>query len=73
MSEGIVKKKRGRPVGENSKNRHLHVRLDRHEDERLNYICKMTGLSRSEVFKEAFKSYENLKRFQLGSGGERKK
>lgn len=66
MSEDFVKKKRGRPVGgSRPKDKHLHIRLDGDESDRLDYICRLTGKTRTEVYKDMFNMYESWKKVQL--------
>lgn len=67
MSNDIVKKrKRGRPVGkEGGKRGVFHMRMSDDMNERLASLEELTGLSKADIFREAFNIYENYKKVQL--------
>lgn len=58
---------RGRPREDGAMRGDVHVRLDQDMMARLDRLTQMTGMSRADIFREAFDGYEKLKTFQLSS------
>ena len=55
----------GRPPKENSRDKQYRVRLNNVEDEMLSFCSKETGEAKSEIFRNALRSYyENTKYFK---------
>lgn len=48
---------RGRPKKEDGRDRQYRVRLTEAEEQKLNYVCETTGLSRSDIMRHALEDY----------------
>lgn len=58
------KRKRGRPKKEGSLHNEFKMRMDDDMTMRLANLSELTGMSRADIIREAFTSYERLKMFQ---------
>lgn len=56
-------KKRGRPLKEDAKRRSVTVRVDRTDEEKLDYLIKDRGMTYTEIFKMGLKMTYNLKKY----------
>lgn len=57
-----VKRGRGRPKKENSKQRFLNVRLDEDDHETLDFIMEFTDMTKSQIVREAIRFYSKSRR-----------
>lgn len=62
-----IKRRRGRPTKDGSLHERFTMRMDDDMTRRLDYLSRMTGMSRADIFREAFDGYEKLKLFQHSS------
>lgn len=62
MNDVEMKRGRGRPKKENSKQRFLNVRLDEDDHETLDFIMEFTDMTRSQIVREAIRFYSKSKR-----------
>ena len=62
MNDVEMKRGRGRPKKENSKQRFLNVRLDEDDHETLDFIMEFTDMTKSEIVREAIRFYRKSKR-----------
>ena len=58
----MEKRKRGRPAGDIIRNRNCRVSLSNDEFEHIDSLVRITGKTKSDIFREAFKMYENYQR-----------
>lgn len=56
-------KKRGRPLKVDAKRRSVTVRVDRTDEEKLDYLVKDRGMTYTEIFKTGLKMTYNLKKY----------
>mgnify|MGYP002520591634 FL=1 len=56
-------KKRGRPVKPDAKRRSVTVRVDRTDEEKLDYLVNDRGMTYTEIFKMGLKMTYNLKKY----------
>lgn len=61
------KRRRGRPAKDGSLRERFIMRMDNDMARRLDDLSRMTGMSRADIFREAFDGYEKLKLFQHSS------
>lgn len=59
-----MKRKRGRPKSEKSMRNQFHMSMSSEMVNRLNNLSKITGMTRADIFREAFDGYEKLKLIQ---------
>ena len=57
----IEEKKRGRPITADAKRRSVTVRVDRTDEEKLDYLVRDRGMTYTEIFKMGLKMTYNLK------------
>jgi|UniRef100_UPI0035203378 hypothetical protein len=50
---------KGRPKKEDSRDRQYRVRLNSVEDQMLNYASELTGMQKSDIFRQALQDYYN--------------
>lgn len=62
MNDVEIKRGRGRPKKENSKQRFLNVRLDEDDHETLDFIMEFTDMTKSQIVREAIRFYSKSKR-----------
>ena len=62
--DGDMKRKRGRPKSEKSMRNQFHMSMSSEMVNRLNNLSKITGMTRADIFREAFDGYEKLKLIQ---------
>lgn len=58
------KRRRGRPVTEKALNDQYRLRMSNDMSRRLNDLTQITGMSKADIFREAFDMYEKIKLFQ---------
>lgn len=58
--EGETKKKRGRPAGNISRQKQYRITFSNDESDDVDYLCKITGKTKADIFREAIKIYKNL-------------
>lgn len=63
-----MSKKRGRPVTDGAKSNRCEVRMTDEELEQLEYMIDKTGLTKTEVVRNALKMYHNLVKVQHFDG-----
>ena len=56
-------KKRGRPIKADAKRRSVTVRVDRTDEEKLDYLINDRGMTYTEIFKMGLKMTYNLKKY----------
>ena len=56
-------KKRGRPLKADAKRRSVTVRVDRTDEEKLDYLINDRGMTYTEIFKMGLKMTYNLKKY----------
>lgn len=61
---GEVNKKRGRPKKKGSMQNQYRLMMSDDMADRLANLSKITGMSRANIFREAFDGYEKLKLIQ---------
>lgn len=61
---GEIKRKRGRPKTGNAMNDSYRLRMDEAMTERLDNLCRITGMTKADIFREAFDGYEKMKLIQ---------
>lgn len=61
---GEIKRKRGRPREEGSMREQFHMFMSKDMSERLNNLSRITGMSRADIFREAFDSFEKWQLIQ---------
>ena len=59
-----IKRKRGRPKKRDSMRDRFQMFLSPDMSQRLDELSKMTGMTRADIFREAFDGYEKMKRIQ---------
>ena len=62
MDDAEMKRGRGRPKKDNSKQRFLNVRLDEDDHETLDFIMEFTDMTKSQIVREAIRFYSKSKR-----------
>ena len=50
---------KGRPKKEDSRDRQYRVRLNSVEDQMLSYASELTGMQKSDIFRQALQDYYN--------------
>lgn len=58
--DGVEKRKRGRPGGEIIRNKNYRLSFSDDEYDRAENLCRLTGKTKAQIFREAFRIYENL-------------
>lgn len=61
------KRKRGRPAGEITRKRNCRVSLSDDEFDRVDRLGEVIGKTKADIFREAYKIYENLELSKLPS------
>lgn len=62
-----IKRKRGRPKKAASMRDRFQMFLSPDMSKRLDELSEMTGMTRADIFREAFDGYEKIKRIQCES------
>lgn len=65
MNRSEEKRKRGRPAGSIARGRNYRLSFSEDEYNRVDNLSKLTGRTKAEIFREAFKIYENLELSKL--------
>ena len=60
-----IKRKRGRPREEGSMQNQYRLRMDDNMSRRLDDLSRDIGKSKADIFREAFRMYENYERSKL--------
>lgn len=64
MGSNETKRKRGRPKGDSLLRYEYHMKMDATMNRRLDELVERTGMTRADIFREAFNMYANLKSYQ---------
>ena len=62
-----LKRGRGRPKKEGARSHEAKVRFNETEMQELNDLSSVTGESKSELLRKAFKMYNNFRKYQVNS------
>lgn len=54
------KRKRGRPAGSISRQKQYRLTFSDEESDDVDYLCRITGKTKADIFREAIKMYKNL-------------
>ena len=60
----VLTKKRGRPVKDGSKRCRQQIRMTDEQSDMLDYICDMTGKTKTEVLLEGLRMQHNMVKFR---------
>lgn len=63
--EQEIKRKRGRPAGNVLRRKQYRLTFSDDEFDRVESLSKITGKTKADIFREAFKFYENFELMKL--------
>ena len=67
--ESVEKRKRGRPGGDVIRTKNYRLSFSDDEYDRAENLSRLTGKTKAQIFREAFRIYENLELAKIPDAG----